>query len=375
MRTEEELAGALRAAGERAPDEGDLLAGLALRRRRRTRRRLRMLAAATAVVLLGVGIGGLVRSGEGEVATPPAPAPRTAPAKRLWPGAVFTMRTVGPGEVLRHPITGVSPTEVLVLTQVKETRRRLEVYDTAAGQFRQIAELGSVRKYNTPIVAADGVNVAWYTTGEIWTAPLAGGGKARLVTTLPAGRSSVDAISINGDRIVWSERRGDVWRISLTGGGPERIPAGKGLRLLRWPWASDVPDNHDNNQRIVVDLTIGTRQEVSPRPRSTSLRCGPHWCYGRDSRGDGFLQRIDGSQLRRVGAGFDHLQPWSLAPVLNRFVLLKSGVYDIQTGSTATVGNVQFGLPGSGEPSTIFYWPVTRGTIEVLNLAAVPTAQ
>ncbi|MFD0468650.1 TolB family protein [Nonomuraea thailandensis] len=94
-------------------------------------------------------------------------------------------------------------------------------------------------------LAADGRNVVWQSTSgksarQIWTAPLAGG-RARLVTELTGDRADLDAISVNGDQVIWSERSGGVWRVPLAGGTPDRIAATDGLHLLRWPWASDAP--------------------------------------------------------------------------------------------------------------------------------------
>ncbi|MFB4269255.1 TolB family protein [Nonomuraea sp. GTA35] len=389
MRSEDELIGALRTAGEHAPDGGgDLLAGVALRRRRRTRRRVRVLAAAAAVVVLSVGIRGAVlsREGGGDMATTPAPeppVPRSAPVEELWPGAVFTLPVEAPDGARRVPMTGISPTEVLVLARMpgKEGRGRLEVYDSAAEKSRLVAELPGSRQFVIPSLAADGRNVVWQVSAgksvrEIWTAPLAGG-KARLVTELTGSRSDLDAISVNGDQIIWSERSGGVWRVPLAGGAPDRITATDGLHLLRWPWASDAPagpDLDDRNQTVLVDLTLITSHEVDSRPGAKGVRCGPHWCLGRGAGGS-FLQRINGSDLRDIDGVFGHPKPLSMAPLLNRFVPLKHGVHDVATGSTATIKARTLALGTAGEPSTILYWIKKQGSWEVLNLAAVPSAQ
>ncbi|MGW3346748.1 TolB family protein [Nonomuraea rubra] len=389
MRSEDELIGALRAAGEHAPDDGgELLAGVALRRRRRTRRRVRVLAAAAAVVVLSVGIRGVLLSGggEGDLATTPAPeppAPRSAPVEELWPDAVFTLPMEAPDGARRVPMTGISPTEVLVLARMPgmDARGRLEVYDTTAGRSRLVAELPRSRQFVIPSVAADGRNVVWQVSAgksvrEIWTAPLAGG-RARLVTELTGGRSDLDAISVNDDQVIWSERSGGVWRVPLAGGAPDRIAAADGLHLLRWPWASDAPagpDLGDRNQTVLVDLTLITSHEVDSLPEAKGVRCGPHWCLGRRAGGS-FLQRINGSDLRAIDGVFGHPKPLSMAPLLNRFVPLKNGVHDIATGSTATIEARTLALGAAGEPSTVIYWSERRGSYEVLNLAAVPSAQ
>ncbi|GAA2208589.1 hypothetical protein GCM10009850_040470 [Nonomuraea monospora] len=385
MRSEDELIGALRTAGEHAPDDGGgLLAGVASRRRRRTRRRLRVLAAATAVVVLSAGIRGVVLSGggadEGDVAT----TPKSAPAGKLWPGAVFTFAMQGPGGTHRVPLTGISPTQILVLSRMPGPQGQgvLEVYDSASGGSRTVAELPRSGRFMVGSVAADGRNVVWQSsTGksalEIWTAPLAGG-KARPVTELSGDRSDLDAISVNGDQVIWSERSGGVWRVPLAGGVPDQITATDGLHLLRWPWASDAPagpDLGDRNQTVLVDLTLITSHEVDSRPGAKGVRCGPHWCLGRHA-GGGFAQRIDGSDLRDVKGVFGHPEPLSMAPILNRFVPLRDGVYDLATGSTATIDARTVALGAAGEPSTLIYWRTRKpGTYEVLNLAAVPSAQ
>ncbi|UBU13657.1 TolB family protein [Nonomuraea gerenzanensis] len=389
MRSEDELIGALRTAGEHAPDDGTgLLAGVALRRRRRTRRRLRVLAAATAVVVLSVGIRGALLSGEGagDVATTPTSgpsAPRSAPVGELWPGAVFTFAIEGPGGARRVPITGLSPTQLLILSRMPRMQAEgtLEVYDSKSGSSRKVAELPRSGRFVIGSVAADGKHVVWQSsTGksalEIWTAPLAGG-EARRVTALSGGRSDVDAISVNGDQVIWSERSGGVWRVPLTGGAPDQITGTDGLHLLRWPWASDAPagpDLGDRNQTVLVDLTLITSHEVDSLPGAKGVRCGPHWCLGRRAGGS-FVQRIDGSDLRDVKGVFGRPKPLSMAPLLNRFVPLADGVHDLATGSTGTIDARTLALGAAGEPSTVLYWRKGPGSYGVLNLAAIPSAQ
>ncbi|MCF6469250.1 hypothetical protein FAF44_12720 [Nonomuraea sp. MG754425] len=384
MRTEEELAVELRAAGERAPGETDLLAGVALRRRRRTRRRVRTLAAALAVVVLGVGVRSVVLSGggAGDVASTPTPAPpvpRPVPVERLWPGALSTLPVSGPDGARYQPITAVSPTEILfaALEPGKKGAGRLEVFDTAAGRIRLVTEVPGARRIMMPSASADGENVIWLHSGrslrEIWTAPL-GGGAGRLVTTLRGARTDIDRITVNDGWAIWSERRGGVWRVPLTGGTPARVPAGDGLHLLRWPWAGDVPpvrESDERDQRVLVDLSSGASTGIVARPGTTRLRCGPRWCLGHDARGT-FVQRIDGSRQRRIGG--DPNRPVG-APVLDRFVPFESGVYDVETGTMATIEDDRQVVHGlSGEAGSVVYW-VVGGTYRMLNLAAVPSAQ
>jgi hypothetical protein len=388
MRTEDELAGALRAAAEHAPGEHDLLAGVAALRRRRDRRRVRALAAAAAVVALGLGLGGVVRNGGGEVDVAGTPSPsattlgmNAGPADRLWPRAVVTVPATNPDGMRYVPITGLTGTELLLLATSPEKGVRIERYDTAAGRGRVVTEVPMKPTAVPPAVTADGENVAWMSDGrrngvpvrEIWTAPLSGGRPSR-VTTVSGARADIDAIAINGDRIIWSERRGDVWSIPRAGGAAERIPAGRGLHLLRWPWAGDVPAGPDDgvrNQSRIVDLTIGFTAEVVTRPGTRGLRCWRFWCSGRDATG-AFLQRTDGSGLRRLDdRGFRG--QLAMAPVLDRFVVTAGGIYDIPTGRVATVEGRWTPL-SAGQP-TIVYWEGGAGTLRVLDLAAVPPWQ
>ncbi|MGP3961280.1 TolB family protein [Nonomuraea sp. 3N208] len=387
MRTEDELAGALRVAAERAPDEGDLLAGVATLRRRRTRRRIRMLAAATAVVVLGMGVRSVVLPGGGEVEVATTPSPTAAlgmnavPVDRLWPTAVLTVPATNADGMRYQPITGISATEVLLLAASVEEGTRIELYDAATKRARVVAEVPMKPTDVPPTVTADGENVAWMSYGRkngvsvrrIWTAPLSGG-KARLVTTISGPRADIDSLAINGDRIFWSERRGDVWGVPLSGGASERIPAGRGLRLLRWPWASDAPAGPDDSVRSqskIVDLASGYTIEVVAPPGTRGLRCGPFWCLGHDETGS-FLQRIDGSSMRRL----DDRGSWgrlAMAPVFNRFAVSDDGIYDIATGRVAATEGRWTAL-SAGQP-TIVYWEGGRDTLRVLNLAAVPSAQ
>ncbi|TYB60703.1 hypothetical protein FXF51_31370 [Nonomuraea sp. PA05] len=386
MRSEDELIGALRTAGEHAPDDGGgLLAGVASRRRRRTRRRLRVLAAAAAVVVLSVGIRGVVLSGEGQgdaaTTSTETPGPRSQPVERVWPRAVFKVPTRNALGAVYLPLTALSATEVLLLA-TPVGNPTFEVYDVTTGKTRVVAELPTSQRHMVPLAAADGAYLVWYTGGrtstEIWMVPLAGG-EPTPVTGLSGARADVDALSVNGDQVIWSERSGDVWHAPLTGGIPERIPSGNGLHLLRWPWASDVPagtDTGDRNQSEVVDLALDTRIQVTVPGQAKGLRCGPHWCFGRDTKG-GFVQRIDGGEVRSGLEGFGQPEVRSMAPILNRFVVLRDGVYDVETGLTATIPRTAAWMSTgmTAEPSTALYWEGEPGTYEVLNLAAVPSAQ
>ncbi|MBE3008336.1 hypothetical protein IL992_03930 [Microbispora sp. NEAU-D428] len=76
MRSEQDLAAALRRAADGAPDPVDLLTGLGERRRRRTRQRYRTALAAAGVVAVAVGGTAVVRGGHQTTAAANRPSTR-----------------------------------------------------------------------------------------------------------------------------------------------------------------------------------------------------------------------------------------------------------------------------------------------------------
>jgi len=413
MRTEDELAAALRegAAGAPAPD---LLAGVEGRRRRRRRRRAQALAAVAVVAVVGTGTavtrGIAVTPGDRpdravtavttapEVAVPgQVRRPEKARAAELWPEAVFTMPARNPDGWRYRPITAVSPTEVLLSAESSfEMAGKLEVYDTRTREARVVAEVPKrqgLREYIPQTATVDGANVAWYAHGEqtdgtrvrdIWTVPLAGGA-ARLLVTRSGPDADLDGIALDGDHVVWSEVDGGVWRLPLAGGTPERLPGGDGLHLIHWPWASDVGEGPDSSQRSqikVANLADGTVTAVPTVRGVKAVRCGPVWCFGHGESGT-VVFRLDGTRTpRAVGSSLEGgLRSY---PIMDRFVSAGDSVYDLKTGKLVGIDNPGswYGAGTSSEPSTILYWGAGEGDsgnkpsrFRVLNLAAVPHAQ
>ncbi|MEV0597265.1 hypothetical protein [Nonomuraea cavernae] len=420
MRTEDELIGALRQAAARAP-EPDLLAGVSARRRRRTRRRARVLAvaAAVAVVVTGTAVTRSVlsiRGGEEAAVTvtppeavvtpsplttipglPRASRPEKAAARKLWPEALFTMPARNSDGWRYRPITGISATEVLLSAESSfERAGRIEVYDAGTRRARVVTEVPlrqGLKKSYVQSVTVGTANIAWFASGEqadgtmvrdIWTAPLAGG-EARLLATRTGQDADLDAISLDGDHVVWSELDGGVWRLPLAGGTPERIPGSDGLHLIEWPWASDATERVGDlapNQGKVVNLADGHTTSLSAPPGMRALRCGAVWCYGRGERGTWgtLVYRLDGAGTPRFVL-LDTSLGNSLYPILDRFLSVGPSVYDLETGKLVTTDNPGswYGGGTSSEPSTILYWGTTKADKPdrywVLNLAAVPPAQ
>ncbi|MDF2707872.1 MAG: hypothetical protein K0R62_3524 [Nonomuraea muscovyensis] len=404
MTTEDELARAFRDAAATAPDT-DLLAGVRERRRRRTRRRAQALAVVTVIAVVATGTAvtrGLLPGGGGQdtaATAAPVEDPATVVASpvgrpdrtvgEVWPQAVFTMPATNAKGWRYHPITGISPTEVLLSAEASfETAGAFEVYDTATRKARVVARVRptpGLKEYITQTATTDGTAIAWFAYAEradggmvreIWTVPLAGG-RPRLLVTLTGERAKISTIALGGGHVVWSDER-SVWRLPLAGGEEEKLA--DGLHVIAWPWAGDVaegPGTSDDNQTKVVNLETGETRQVVAALGVEGLRCGPTWCSGGQGR-TGLVQRVDGEGRVELQ---EQLMATDAQPVLDRFIRGRGQVYDTATGVAARVDNPSgwSGIGVSSEPSTILYWGSTKDerprAYRMLNLAAVPPAQ
>ncbi|MFC4533590.1 hypothetical protein [Sphaerisporangium dianthi] len=348
MRTEEELAGALRAIAERTP-QVDLLAGVATKRRRRRHRRARAVLASACAAALGWGALIMWPS-------PPRTTVETTPPdktiEQVWPQAVFTM----PGRY--RPLAAISATQVLV----REEPGTIEVYDVTTRRARVVARLSQAPAQ----VAVDDERVAWLAEGYLWTAPLRGDGEAGRVG--PVENEAADRIALADDHVAWSAPLDGVWWRSVSEGNrPARVARSKGLQLTAWPWATDEPLDVRTNPTKIVNLENGRTTTITPARGVEGLRCGPTWCLG--TRGDdSVVQRIDGSRLR-VPKGL-HAYPLHY-PYEDRFIIGATAVYDAHTDRL-----VPFQAP-NGEWSTgqgLIFWS-QNGAVRGVNLAAVPPAR
>ncbi|MEU0564672.1 hypothetical protein ABZ297_04625 [Nonomuraea sp. NPDC005983] len=349
MKTEEELAKALRTIAERAQDV-DLLPGMAAKRRHRRQRRVRVLLASVCVAVLGWGA---------LVVWPTRPRPTvgtTTPDKtieQIWPQAVLTV----PGRY--RPLAAISATQVLVLAEPGT----IEVYDVTTRRSRVVATLLQAPQS----VAVDVERVAWLAEGYVWVAPVRGSGQARRVG--PVKGEAVDRIALAGDHVAWSSPLGGVWRMSIDGGVPEMVAKSKGLQLAAWPWAIDEPLDIRTNPTRVVNLETGRTAAITAARGVEGLRCGPTWCLG--ARGDdSVVQRIDGSQVRvrRLLHGYPSAYPYQ-----DRFFTgAAMVVYDAHADVLVPfhTANGERWSVGQG----VIFWP-QNGGVRVVNLAAVPPAQ
>ncbi|YCK38097.1 sigma factor-like helix-turn-helix DNA-binding protein [Actinomadura sp. ATCC 39365] len=171
------------------------------------------------------------------------------PAVELWPEAVVKVPAKDSDGRTVRVVTGLSATEVLLVSESAfEKAGRLEVHDSASGTTRVLGDIPSPRKkYYPQLFTAGRGYIAWFGATpqdsvpwtDFWVMP-AQGGKARRVGEVDA---DVDRIALTGDSLVWSVKEGGVYRMPLTGGAPERLPATDGLHLTAWPWAAGLSDD------------------------------------------------------------------------------------------------------------------------------------
>lgn len=338
-RTEEQLARALRAAANLAPEPpADLVLSVAVRRRRRRRRRLQTALAVTGVVaVIGTGMtvmkGAFVQRHDEAATEPVATASVTAnpmvtqtfpPAARVWPDAVFRIPAKAPDGAAYRPITALGPTQVLLSAERSMERAdRLEVYDTTTGTTRVLTKVpvpAGIAEYYVQAWDADDRHVVWYATGDtrrdgpvamFWAVDREDG-TPRLVYALTGDAATkVERVAIAGDRIAYSLSTGGVYTLAIEGrGGPEPIEGAAGLHLQKWPWAGDRPAQSGadpaRNQSVIVNLETGEQRTVRSGDVQ-GLRCGPTWCAG-DRYGEphyegqpkAVVQRFDGAERREL---------------------------------------------------------------------------
>lgn len=425
MRSEEDLVRTLRAGAGHVTPSGGLAAAVAARRRTRRRRQWAGTAlAAASVVLVAGGTTALwqgtppvsltpavavttmppaeevtVKPAE-DVTMPPAEEVTVKPAAEVWPEAVFTMPAAASDGWKYRPVTGISPTEVLVTAESSfEKAGRLEVYDASTGDVRVVGKMPApegVKGYFAQDVEVGEEHFAWYGTtpnnsdkwADFWIIPREGG-TARRLGEVTGDLAGVERIGVTRDSLVWSVRQGGVYRIPLSGGQAEKVEGSDGLHLTSWPHAVGYApgERGQKNQNRRVNLVTGEVTEIPVPPATTKLTCAAEWCYGA-AAGDGGLlvQRVDGSDIRQfpslayfgelLGDRFAQVMPnrGDADPV--KEYVAPVAVYDPATGLIGGVHRMSpnqptgYGSGTSSSPTTIMYWG--KGPeVTVLNLAAV----
>ncbi|WP_157248507.1 hypothetical protein [Nonomuraea typhae] len=329
MRDEQDLLRTLHSAADQARSvPGGLTEAVAARRRRRrVRQRAQVTLAAAAVVLVAGGTAVALSRGGGQPADPAAqattiatavpssddPAPTSAPPEhvtKLWPEAITKIPKKADNGWKYRVATALSPTEILLTTEKSfEKAGQVLIYDTPAKSARLLGEVPSPRKgYFAQDFVADDQSVAWWgetpnnddVWADLWVIPRAGG-EARQLKELTGDAAEIENLNVTADHVVWSARKGGVYRIPLAGGEPEKIQNSDDLHLGRWPWAYALGPGKlgERNHSRLVNLETGATIAVKVGEGDRGVLCTPEQCVG--SNGDtSFTQRPDGSDRRNL---------------------------------------------------------------------------
>lgn len=391
MRSEEDLVRILRTASDQAhpPSSGLGAAVAARRRRRRIRQRAQMALAAAAVVVIAGGTAAALSSGGGQAgpatqvassAEPSAaePLPEIRPASEVWPQAMAKVPAKDANGWKYQPVSTLSATEVVLATYRSfEKAGRIDVYDTATGQTRVLAEVADRKGYFVQEYATNDKYVAWYGEtpnnsdqwADFWVAPREGGA-ARQVGEVTGDLSKIEKFGVTQDHVVWSLRDGGVYRMPLAGGDPEKIAESDGLHLRSWPWAVGYAPGElgERNQNRLVNLETRESVDISVPDGVKSLTCGREWCIGmRNDRA--LVQRPDGADSKLLHPMFSSYGDTDL--LSGRFASLMLGppdqgkheplpptaAYDMSTGQLVGLGKyTKGGGLGLGSREGLVYW-------------------
>jgi hypothetical protein len=397
-------------AAERAPKAPPGI-GLEPRTRRAPRgySRMALTAAAVALAIVGATVGGRTllsgsqssgsQSSGGREARQPATAPsptlhrpkktKVPPMEQVWPKAIHRVpRTLTDGRVFR-PEAVIDDHTILISTESSfEKPDALYAYDLrnhATKQITTVVTPPATTVFATGFTVGSGY-AAWWVAGdyggEIWSAPIAGGG-ARLVSRV--NTSAPSRIAIDGGDVVWSpERIGGIYRASVSGGPAQEMPGTRSMYILAWPWVGSPPPTQAVGEPSMgVTAFAHVTNVLTGETRSARLtdraawKCGLTWCVG---HGPDFVteaQRRDGSGRRAIPAQ----QPeWGLAPILDRFVVTfpvagTIAVYDLRTGRSGDLrishgkGAASYVMPR--DPANRLYWTTTNGGYVIVDLGAI----
>ncbi|MFI6505047.1 hypothetical protein [Nonomuraea typhae] len=331
MRDEQDLLRTLHSAADQARSvPGGLTEAVAARRRRRrARHRAQVTLAAAAVVLVAGGTAFALSRGGGQPADPATQAIATAtaipssddPAPTSAPPEHIT--NLNPKAVTKIPIKAVnggkyrvaaalSPTEILLTAEKSfEKAGQVLIYDTPAKSARLLGDVPSPREgYFAQDFVADDRSVAWWgetpnnddVWADLWVIPRTGG-EARQLKELTGDAAEIENLNVTADHVVWSVRKGGVYRIPLAGGEPEKIQNSDDLHLDRWPWAYALGPGKmsERSHSRLVNLETGQTIDVKVSEGDRGVYCTSELCIGSNG-GTSFTQRPDGSGRRKLPA-------------------------------------------------------------------------
>ncbi|GAA3191112.1 TolB family protein [Nonomuraea roseoviolacea] len=384
---EDALRRTLTGAAGRAPQAPVTLSGAVEARYRRRRNRTRAALAAAAVVALVGGATFALKGGTPRAMPATPPTTKLPPAiEKVWPRAIHDLPARLPDGRAFYPHQLIDERTLLVTPEDDATRPdAVYAYDVETHAARKIADLTVPKRtvsFPSGFAAGSG-RVVWWTAlegglGQIWSAPLSGG-PAHLVASRPVDDGGFDALTVAGDRIVFSLEEGGVFTVPLRGGTVEPVKGGADSHLLAWPWIS-----RPGRASVEGEPMFGTIRNVETGQTSTALTrrgeemvfCGLELCMGRSDRGVGFVRRRDGSGERpdpcaaaRPTGGSDRFCTESVHGTGRSRV----GVVlrDRTSGKSADLGirNPEEPMP-LPEPHLMFY--IVQGRMRLVDLTKIP---
>lgn len=369
MRSEEDLVRTLRAAADQAkPLPGGLTEAVAARRREHKKGQwARMALAAAAVVVLVGGTAFALSSGGGQAGpatqvTVTSTTEPTAYVTEAWPEAIAKVPRVASNGWKYRPVAAIGPAEILLAADRSfEKAGRVAIYDMANKATLDLGEVPEPKRgYFVQDWAGDDKHVVWYGEtpndkdiwADIWVMPRTGG-EARQLKELTGDQAQIEVLNVTADHVVWSVRKGGVYRLPLTGGEPEKIQGTDDLHLNAWPWAFAFGPGKqgERNQTRLVNLETGTSMDISLQEGDKGVICNENKCIGtRDSgmfsqgpQGDSRIVLPDGVSLHTAE---ERLQD----DVVNAMGGSKLPLaYDLRSGRLVSFGKEGLGywnLPG-----------------------------
>jgi hypothetical protein len=298
-----------------APDRGFANAVHTRQKQIRTgRTSLTVAASVAAVVSVLIGMSLYVRphpesetpsASDVPIATDP-PLDHLPPAAETWPNAVRRL----PGE-----LPGGDVYTVAALLDdgryIIYTAERVLEWTPSNGDIRELGHLvqpSGKSDYHIFRVAVGDGQVAWVTTfsgstvalepvgSEVWTAPLAGGDRRRVLDA--SAKLDVEALMVVGNDVIVDH--GGLSRIPVAGGARTPIPDSVDLNLsptLPWAVGSMAPDL----DVPILNLATGERRSIPRFNGGTGYAyCSPEFCIATDTTSYSIGRAGNGATSQRV---------------------------------------------------------------------------
>ncbi|WP_329093331.1 hypothetical protein [Streptosporangium sp. NBC_01469] len=364
--------------------------------------------------MLGIGVsaacGVSINNSRRPVAEVGAPA--LPSARKVWPQAFFVVPQFikGIGDVT--PVVMLDRNTVLLAhgdVVADDTRPAMISYDRRTGRHRVLATAPKGGVYHDVLkVALTDDEIIWIAGGDpspqqIWAMPRTGG-SMRLIAAPISGPETVDGMEVTKDEVIWWEE-GEVYRVPLAGGIPQKSSIGKHRSIASWPWA------YDEQSDDITNLVTSEKRDTGAVD-GLFKRCGPTWCVGAArpeqneitqvvvQRSDGTDRRVFPGQHRQRGLAAERFGFSDPPLVYGRSggTTISSGwssdslgnvavIYDRCTGKTALLdppdvkASLSAGLQydpgviriGADKSGTLLLWNALRERHAVMDLAGIPS--